>query len=81
MEFTLSTFGMILIIVSWIIQIGATFKGCKSMRPCFAGLQALGIILLVVDSYRAAGGMGAMSYLNVVSAAGALIMLVLLMRK
>ncbi len=81
MDITLSFIGMVFIILSWIIQIYFTFKSGKKMFPVFAGFQFLGIVLLVFDSFQTLGDMGTMAWLNIGSAIGALIMLVLLVRK
>ena len=81
MEITFSLLGMVLIILSWIIQIGFTLKSSKTMLPAFAGLQFLGIAFLVYDSFLTSGTMGTISWLNVGSALGALIMLILVAKK
>jgi len=78
---SLSFVGMALIILSWIIQIGFTLKSSKTMLPAFAGLQLLGIALLVFDSFSTSGTMGTIAWLNVGSALGALIMLILVAKK
>lgn len=81
MEISLSLVGLALIIVAWLVQIVFTAKNGKAMRPCFAGLQFFGIALLVVDMYQTAGMFTPLAWLNVASAAGALVMVVLLLRK
>ncbi len=46
----LSVIGLILIILSWIIQIVKIKKGNKEICSCFAMLQFLGIVLLIIES-------------------------------
>lgn len=81
MTIDLSLIGMGVIILSWIIQIFFTAKGQKAMRPCFAGLQFLGIALLVVATYMSVGTMNALAWMNSVSSALALVMMVLVLKK
>jgi hypothetical protein len=81
MAISLSLIGMGLIILSWVVQIVFTLKGQKAMRPCFAAMQFLGIALLVVDTFMTAGQMNPLAWMNVVSALGALVMMVLVLRK
>lgn len=81
MEITLSLIGMALIVLSWIVQIGFNLKGYKAMRPCFGGLQFVGIAFLVVDSFQVLGQMSTIAWMNVASAVGAFIMAVLALRK
>ena len=79
-NFSLAILGMAIIVLSWPVQIFFTLKSGKGMRPCFAILQFVGIALLVADTFQA-GGMNPLAWLNVGSAAGALAMFVLLLRK
>lgn len=77
----LAWIGMALIIVSWIIQIVSMTKGKKEILRCFAGLQALGIILLIVSDYLTNTGLSLLGMLNVLSMIGAIVVAILLIKK
>jgi hypothetical protein len=81
MEISISFIGLAFIILAWLVQIGFTIKLGKAMRPCFAGLQFIGISLLVFDGYKLLGEMTPMAWMNATSAVAALIMLILVLRK
>ena len=70
-----------MIILLWAIQIGFMLKRQKAIRPCFAGFQFLGIAFLVADTFFTINGMTILSWMNVVSAIGALLVLILVLRK
>ncbi len=48
----LAWFGLGLIIVGWAIQLFNVLKGSKEIKPCFIGVQAVGIMLLVISSWE-----------------------------
>lgn len=48
----LSIIGLGLIIISWIIQIIKLAKKDTNISKIFAGLQFLGILLLIIDGYK-----------------------------
>ncbi|MDD3861990.1 MAG: hypothetical protein PHP74_03840 [Candidatus Gracilibacteria bacterium] len=81
MTIDLSLIGMGVIILSWILQIFFTVKGQQAMRRCFAGLQFLGIALLVVATYMRFGTMNALAWMNSVSSSLALVMMILVLKK
>jgi hypothetical protein len=43
--------GLLIIIVSWLIQLNYSWKGRKELQPAFLVLQALGIFLLMISSF------------------------------
>lgn len=65
----LSWSGMLIIIVSWLIQLNYSRKGRKEIQPAFLVLQALGIFMIVIGSF--ANGEIFLWFLNLISAAGA----------
>lgn len=67
----LSWIGLIIIIISWIIQITKR----KQISPYFLGLQALGIFFIIAATYKADL---TLAILNGLSALGAIILLVLI---
>ena len=67
----LSLIGMGIIIISWIVQIVKLANGHKEICSCFAGLQFIGIVLLVIDGFMA--GNTLLAGANILSALGALI--------
>ncbi len=73
--------GLILIIIAWIIQILSLSKGKKELLLSFLGLQALGIILLVASDFLINSGLSILGMLNLLSFIGAIVALVLLMKK
>ncbi|MDD3084236.1 MAG: hypothetical protein PHP82_04400 [Candidatus ainarchaeum sp.] len=77
----LAWLGMILIIISWIIQIFSMSKGKKEILKCFAILQAIGIIFLVISDYLTNNGLSILGMLNILSMIGAIIVLVFLIKK
>lgn len=81
MEINLAIIGMVLIVASWLIQILFSLGAKKEMRLCFPGLQALGIIFLVVNTWLASGTLDVIAWLNIASAGGAFVMLSLLFRR
>ncbi len=48
----MSIIGLGLIIISWIIQIIKLARKDTNISKIFAGLQFLGILLLILDSYK-----------------------------
>jgi hypothetical protein len=74
----LNTIGMVLIIISWALQIMPMAKGKMEIRKEFALLQMLGIICIALGTYL---GSTLVSVLNLASAAGAGVVFVLLMKK
>ena len=81
MEFSFTLIGLSALVLAWFTQVIFTLKGDKKMRPCFAGLQLIGIALLIIGTVKSTGSMDVFSWLNAVTALGALIMLVLVVRK
>lgn len=77
----LAWIGMVIIIVSWVTQIISMLKGKKEILRCFAGLQAIGIILLVASDYLTNSGLSLLGILNVLSMIGAIIVVALLIKK
>ncbi len=73
--------GMFLIIVSWAIQLVSVSKGKKDILTSFVGLQAIGILLLVVLDFLTSSDLSILGMLNVLSMIGAVITLVLLIKK
>ncbi len=65
----LSWIGMILIIISWIIQLDKVKKGRRDIQTQFLIFQMIGILLLAIDGF--AGGAIFLAILNLLSAAGA----------
>jgi hypothetical protein len=47
----LARIGMLIIIVSWLIQLNYSWKGRKELQPAFLILQGIGIFLLVLGSF------------------------------
>lgn len=77
----LAWIGMVIIIVSWVTQIISMLKGKKEILRYFAGLQAIGIILLVASDYLTNSGLSLLGMLNVLSMIGAIIVVALLIKK
>ena len=73
--------GMIMIVIAWIIQIFSLSKGKKQILLSFAGLQALGILLLVLSDFITNSALSILGMLNVLSLIGAIIVSILLMKK
>lgn len=80
-EINLSFVGMAIIILSWIVQIVFTFFRGSKMTLSFAILQAIGIVLLVVDNYMMNSVLTTLASLNIASALGAFTMAVLVLTK
>ncbi len=66
----ISIIGLSLIIISWIIQIIKIIKKNNNISKMFAGLQFLGILLLIIDGYKTNLPL---AIANALSAIGALI--------
>jgi 4-hydroxybenzoate polyprenyltransferase len=66
--------GLVIIIVSWFVQLLYNAKGKKEINPIFCILQAAGISLLVYGSFIA--GDTVLAILNLLSAVMALVVLV-----
>lgn len=75
----LSLIGLGIIIVSWIAQIYKMTKGYKELCICFAILQFIGIVLLVIDSVLNANIPLAIG--NALSALGAIIVAIIMIRR
>jgi len=73
--------GLILIIVAWAIQILSLSKGKKELLLSFLGLQALGIILLVMSDFLTKYALSTLGMLNALSLIGAIVAMILLMKK
>jgi hypothetical protein len=73
--------GLVLIIISWIMQIFSLSKGKKQLLPSFAGLQATGVALLVISDFLANSALSMPGALNVLSCLGALIALIMIERR
>lgn len=65
----LSRSGMLIILVSRLIQLNYSWKWRKEIQHAFLVLQAIGIFLLVIGSF--ANGEVLLWFLNLLSAAGA----------
>lgn len=73
--------GMIIIIISWIVQIISVSKGKKQILSSFLVLQALGILLLVVSDFITNSNISILGILNILSVLGALISLIFVIKK
>ena len=73
--------GLILIIIAWVIQILSLSKGKKELLSSFVGLQALGILLIVLSELLTNSGLSILGMLNALSFLGAIVAMVLLMKK
>lgn len=73
--------GMVIIIISWIVQIVSLSKGKKQILPSFLILQALGIILLVSSDFITNSSISILGMLNILSVLGALISLIFVIKK
>lgn len=67
----LSLIGLAFIILSWIVEIVKLSKGYKEICACFAVMQFIGIVLLVIDSFL--NGNLVLGIANALSALGAII--------
>ncbi len=74
---SLNAVGMILITLSWIIQIASMVKGKNGIRREFALLQSLGIACIAAGMISVSTTIGV---LNLLSATGAACVLVLLLK-
>ena len=77
----LALIGMVIMIVSWIIQIISVFKSKKEILISFVGLQAFGILLLVVSDFLTNSTLSILAILNILSMIGAVIVAILLVKK
>jgi hypothetical protein len=73
--------GMILIVISWTVQIFSLSKRKKQILLSFVALQAIGILLLVVSDFLANSTLSILGMLNALSCIGAIIAFVMLMKK
>lgn len=46
----ITTFGLIVIVLGWLYQALAIFKGDKKIQPVFVGLYAFGVLLLILGA-------------------------------
>jgi hypothetical protein len=76
-QMILNSAGMMLIIISWAAQIMWMLKGRKEITAIFASLQMIGILLIVTGVMYSAPEV---ALLNMISALGASIVLVLLLK-
>lgn len=77
----LAWIGMVIIIVSWIIQIVSVLKSKREILVSFVGLQALGILLLVVSEFLTNSTLSILAILNILSMIGAIVVAILLIKK
>lgn len=73
--------GLILIILSWVVQVVYTLMRDKKMIWLFPLLQFLGILFLVLDMYKTASELDSTFYLQIGSGVGAIAMLLCLIFK
>lgn len=66
----LARIGLVVIIVSWLVQLNHSWKGRKEIQPAFLVLQALGIFLLVISNF--ANGEAFLGFLNLITCGGAI---------
>ena len=43
--------GMLIIVGAWLLQLNYSWKGRKEIQPAFLVLQAIGIFLLMINSF------------------------------
>jgi len=77
----LAWIGLILIIVAWVIQIFSLSKGKKELLLSFVGLQLIGMVLLVVSDFLTQYALSTLGMLNALSLIGAIVAMLLLMKK
>ncbi|MFA5413509.1 MAG: hypothetical protein WC348_03140 [Patescibacteria group bacterium] len=75
----LTNFGLLLIILAWILQLGKMLVSKKEVWPAFVAIYALGVLLLVVDGFLS--GLTTLAILNLVSFAAALAVFFVSLRK
>ena len=75
----LSSIGLIVITISWLIQFGFSIKGNKSVRPEFVIVYCIGVLLLVIDGFT--NNLTNIAVLNVASLIGALLVLIAILKK
>jgi len=64
--------GLVLIIIGWLVQVSASWKGSPKIKREFVLVYAVGVLVLVVDSYLA--GSMLLAGLDFVSASTALLL-------
>jgi len=74
---TLNSMGMVLILISWILQIMQMLKGKMEVTKPFALLQFLGIAVIAAGLFSTST---TVALLNMLSAIGALVVLLLLLK-
>jgi len=57
--------GLILIVVGWLVQLYRVFAGTKQISRGFLVLYVVGVLLLVIDGFRAS--IGASAWLNLIA--------------
>ena len=77
----LAWIGLILIIVAWVIQVFSLSKGKKELLLSFVGLQLIGMVLLVVSDFLTKYALSTLGMLNALSLIGAIVAMILLMKK
>ncbi|VVC04421.1 Uncharacterised protein [Candidatus Bilamarchaeum dharawalense] len=75
----LSVLGLVLITLGWFVQYLSISKGKKEIVKMFPALNALGILLLIIDSYI--GGALDIVFGNVLTLLGALIVFISIRKK
>ena len=65
----LGRIGLLVIVVSRLIQLNYSWKGRKELQPAFLVLQALGIFFVMLSSFS--NGDALLWFFNLLSAAGA----------
>lgn len=74
----LTSIGLGLIILAWAYQLLMVVRGRRNITPLFAGVYALGALLLVIDGFSA--GLTSLAYLNLATLALSAAVFALLMR-
>ena len=75
----LSSIGLIVITVSWIIQFVFSIRGNKNVRPEFVIAYCTGVLLLVIDGFT--NNLVNLAVLNIASLVGALLVLTATLKK
>jgi ABC-type Co2+ transport system permease subunit len=70
--------GLIVIIVAWLVQIYAVWKGAKEIQAGFLIIYAIGTLLLVINSLMTGSGMTA--FLNFLDSVAAVLVVWMLKR-
>lgn len=75
----MTNIGLLLIVLAWAYQAWRLFKGDRNIQPIFAGLYAVGVLLLIIGS--SVSGIPNFLSLDTVSFLIALLVLLLIVKK